>query len=145
MFTAKEKEERSVLINEENYVEKAEKAIKYLKTENKDRKGRTKKMLTTSQIRNLLSISADIYNEIMNQSAESGDKISAELNGRINYLRVRFIYEAGRDEKIKDFVEITDVLKIMDSIQGSKKNYLLFSKYMEALVAFHRYYGGKEI
>ena len=36
MFTAKEKEERSVLINEENYVEKAEKAIKYLKTENKD-------------------------------------------------------------------------------------------------------------
>ena len=134
-----------MLINEENYVEKAEKAIKYLKTENKDRKGRTKKMLTTSQIRNLLSISADIYNEIMNQSAESGDKISAELNATINYLTVTFIYEAGRDEKIKHFVEITDVLKIMDSIQGSKKNYLLFSKYMEALVAFHRYYGGKEI
>ena len=42
-----------MLINEENYVEKAEKAIKYLKTENKDRKGRTKKMLTTTQIRNI--------------------------------------------------------------------------------------------
>ena len=133
-----------MLINEENYVEKAEKTIKYLKTENKDRKGRNKKMLTTSQIRNLLAISADIYNEIMNEPAESGDKMSAELNGRINYLKVRFIYEAGREEKVKDFVEITDILKIMDSIQGSKRNYLLFSRYMEALVAFHRYYGGKD-
>lgn len=133
-----------MLINEENYVEKAEKSIKILKTEIKDKKGRIVSMLTTSQIRNLLSVSADIYNEIMNTSAESGDKLSAELCGRINYLKVRFIYEAGRDVKVRNFVETADLLKILDAIQGSRRNYLLFSRYMEALVAFHRYYGGKD-
>lgn len=133
-----------MLINEENYVEKAEKAIKVLKTEIKDKKGRPVNMLTTSQIRNLLSVSADIYNEIMNDSVEKGDKLPAELSGRINYLKVRFIYEAGRDSKVRNFVETAEILKILDSIQGSRKNYLLFSRYMEALVAFHRYYGGRD-
>ena len=133
-----------MLINEENYVEKAEKAIKSLKTEFKDKKGRTMSMLTTSQIRNLLAVSADIYNEIMNDAAEAGDKLSTELCGRINYLKVRFIYEAGRDIKVRNFVEIAELLKILDSVQGSRKKYLLFSRYMEALVAFHRYYGGKD-
>lgn len=133
-----------MLINEENYVEKAERAIEVLK-ENIEKKGGRKHMLTTSQIRNLLAVSADIYNEIMNGSSETGDKLSEELVGRINYLKVRFIYEAGRDEKVKDFVETTEVLKILNSIQGSKKKYLLFNKYMEALVAFHRYYDGKDL
>ena len=133
-----------MLINEENYVEKAEKAIKILKTEIKDKKGRPVNMLTTSQIRNLLSVSADIYNEIMNDSVEKDDKLPVELCGRINYLKVRFIYEAGRDPKVRNFVETAEILKILDSIQGRRKNYLLFSRYMEALVAFHRYYGGRD-
>ena len=37
--------------------------------------------------------------------------------------------------------QILDVLK---EINGSKKNYILFSRYMEALIAFHKYYGGKD-
>ena len=135
-----------MLINEENYVKKAEQVIKTLSEKTENRRGRViqKSMLTTSQIRNLLAVSSDIYNEIMNDSAEKGDKLSTELCGRINYLKVRLIYEAGRDTKVRDFVETTEVLRILDSIQGSKKNYLLFSRYMEALVAFHRYYGGKD-
>lgn len=135
-----------MLINEENYVKKAEQAIKTLSEKTENRRGRVvkKNMLTTSQIRNLLAVSADIYNEIMNGSTETGDKLSTDLYGRINYLKVRLIYEAGRDQKVRDFVETTELFKILDSIQGSKKNYLLFSRYMEALVAFHRYYGGKD-
>ena len=37
--------------------------------------------------------------------------------------------------------EIIDLLK---EIGQSKKNYLLFSNYMEALVAFHKFYGGQD-
>lgn len=135
-----------MLINEENYVKKAEQVIKTLSEKTENKRGRVvkKNMLTTSQIRNLLSVSSDIYNQIMNGSAETGDKLSTELCGRVNYLKVRLIYEAGRDAKVREFVETTELLKILDSIQGSKKNYLLFSRYMEALVAFHRYYGGKD-
>lgn len=127
-------------INEKNYVDKAEKAICDLAEESRKKKGRVD-IVTTSKIRNLLAMSADIYNQVLVVSTE---KLSDELVGRIEYLRVRFLYECGREPKVKDFVFKAELLEILKEIGQSKKNYLLFSKYMEALIAFHRYYGGKE-
>ena len=50
----------------------------------------------------------------------------------------------GIYKKVKAFVKQAEILEILKEIRQSKKNYLLFSKYMEALIAFHKYYGGKE-
>ena len=123
-------------INEENYVAKAESVILELKKKipkQKEKDG----MVTNSQIRNLLSMSADIYNQVLDCK---DDKLPQELNGRIEYLRVRYIYEAGREPKVKDLVIQGELLEIMKEIQGSKKNYILYYHYMEALVAFKRFW-----
>ena len=48
------------------------------------------------------------------------------------------------EEKVKDLLTTANVFKIIDEIGGKKKNFLLFSRYMEALVAFRKYYGGKD-
>ena len=130
-------------LTEDNYVEIAENVIKKLR-EKKDQKGRQIPLVTTSKIRNLLGMTADIYNQVLTWQSET---LSDELNGRIEYLRIRFVYECGRDDskrKVRNFVEKSEVLEILKEIKKSKKNYLLFSRYMEALVAFHKYYGGKE-
>ena len=130
-------------LNEQNYVEIAEEVIEKL-SQKKDKRGRTVDMVTTSKIRNLLAMAADIYNQVLTWQSET---LSDELNGRIEYLRIRFVYECGRDDskrKVRNFVEKSEVLEILKEIKKSKKNYLLFSRYMEALVAFHKYYGGKE-
>ena len=122
-------------INEENYVAKAESVILELKKKipkQKEKDG----MVTNSKIRNLLSMSADIYNQVLDCK---DDKLPQELNGRIEYLRVRYIYEAGREPKVKDLVIQGELLEIMKEIQGSKKNYILYYHYMEALVAFKRF------
>ncbi len=130
-------------INETNYVDKAEKAILSLRDKaEQQRRGRGEpKIVTTSKIRNLLAMTADIYNQVM---ICQNDKLSDDLKGRIEYLRVRFMYECGREPLVKNFVEEADVLPILKEINGSKKNYILFSRYMEALIAFHKYYGGKD-
>lgn len=130
-------------INETNYVDKAEKAIRSLrdKAEQQQRGRGELKIVTTSKIRNLLAMTADIYNQVM---ICQNDKLNDDLKGRIEYLRVRFMYECGREVLVKNFVEEADVLPILKEINGSKKNYILFSRYMEALIAFHRYYGGKD-
>ncbi len=127
-------------INDQNYVDEAEKVIINLKNM-KDKNGRTIPMVTTSKLRNLLALTADIYNEIMNQS---GDKLSEEVCSRIEYLRVRFLYEAGREPSVKSLVEKADILGVLKTIKGSKHNYILFNRYMEALVAFHKFHGGRE-
>lgn len=54
------------------------------------------------------------------------------------------MYECGREPKVNEFVQKAQILDILKEIKQSKKNYLLFSRYMEALIAFHRYYGGRD-
>lgn len=130
-------------INETNYVDKAEKAILSLRDKAKQQqRGRGElKIVTTSKIRNLLAMTADIYNQVM---ICQNDKLNDDLKGRIEYLRVRFMYECGREPLVKNFVKEADILPILKEINGSKKNYILFSRYMEALIAFHKYYDGKD-
>ena len=135
-----------MLVTEENYVDFAENVIKKLKNRTKEVRGRVIRieMLTTSQIRNLLSMCADIYNQILSQTDKNGDKLTEEVCGRINYLKIRFVYEAGRDEKVREFVTEAGILENLKEIKDSKQKFLLFHRYMEALVAFHKFYGGKD-
>ena len=123
-------------INEENYVAKAESVILKL-SKQVNKQGKVVAMVTNSKIRNLLSMSADIYNQVLDCK---DDKLPQELNVRIEYLRVRYIYEAGREPRVKDLVIQGELLEIMKEIQGSKKNYILYYHYMEALVAFKRFW-----
>lgn len=128
-------------ISEENYVDKAEKVIQNLVKESKLKNKDRIVIVTTSKIRNLLAMNADIYNQVQVSGEE---ELSTELRGRIEYLRVRFIYECGREPLVKNFVQKAEILEIIKEIGKSRKNYILFSRYMESLVAFHRYYGGKD-
>ena len=116
------------------YVDTAEQVINALK-------GNRGGLLTTSKIRNLLSMSSTLYDEVRRERAE---KLSDEEQSRIQYIRLHFAYEAGRDNKVKDFVNEADIFAHIRDIGDSKEKFLLFCKYMEALVAFHRFYGGKE-
>lgn len=129
-----------MIINEENYVDKAENVIKKLNIE-VDKNGRQIGIVTTSKIRNLLAMSADIYNDVLNNKSDILDK---DIVGRINYLKIRFVYESGRDPKVKKLVEKAEIIKIIDEIKDKKTNFILFNRYMEALVAYRKFYGGKD-
>ena len=127
-------------LTEENYVETAEKAIKEI-CGKKDRRGRTVAPVTTSKIRNLLAMTAAIYNDVIVCTSE---KLSTEIVGRIQYMKIRFVYEAGREPKVKELVEKASLLEHLEEIGNSRPQYLLFSRYMEALVAYRKFYGGHD-
>jgi len=86
-------------------------------------------------------MSADIYNEVINQKE---DKLSEDICARIEYLRVRFLYESGRENSVKNLVVESKLMDVLKEINGSRKKYILFSRYMEALVAFRKFYGKKD-
>lgn len=129
---------KPVQVNEQNYVDEAERVIKCLAGK-KDQKGRPVPVVTTSKLRNLLAMAADIYNEVVNQP---GDQLNADICARIEYLRVRFLYEAGRESAVKDLVNESNMMDVLKGIKGNKRNYIVFNRYMEALVAFRKYYVG---
>ncbi len=137
-----------MIIEEGTYVKKAEQVMKDLQNAEIDNKKYKKSInvvrkITTSKLRNLLAMAADIYNEVL----ISDEKLADDLSSRIDYLRVRFVYEVGRDDKdeaVKIFVERTEILEALKEVRKSRKQYILFYHYMEALVAYHRYYGGRD-
>ena len=128
-----------MILEQNTYVAKAEKAINECRKVTNSR-GKVE-MITTSQIRNLLAMTADIYNQVM---LSMNDVLSEEITGRIAYLKIRFIYEMGRDSKMKTFAQQAEILKAIDEIGNSKQKYILFSRYMEALVAYHVFYSEEE-
>jgi CRISPR-associated protein Csm2 len=126
-------------LEEGSYIDEAEKVIKNMKGED----GRLR--LTTSKIRNLLAMSAEILNKVNSSLGlnEPTSPIGAEIRKEIGYLRVRTVYECGREPNVRDFVEKThliDCIKDVKTLEEAER----FCHYMEALVAFHRYYGGKD-
>lgn len=123
-------------INALNYVDVAESVILALKNENNGRLA-----LTTSKIRGLLSMTASIYTDVQRDRSKT---LSEELQSRVQYLRMRVAYEAGRDPVVKKFVIKAELLEQLSSIRADKERLLLFCRYMEALVAYHRYHGGND-
>ena len=128
-----------VVINSSNYVETAEKVIKSMIE--KDKWGNEKIALSTSKIRNILSMISGLYNDVVMLRE---DKLSAEFVSRIKYIKMRFAYEAGREKTVKDFIDKAQIFKILDSINDSTDDLILFCNYMEALVAYHKFYGGSD-
>ncbi len=129
-----------MILTSENYAAKAEAVMKKLCNE-KDIKGRDVEPVTTSKIRNLLSMTADIYNEVVNCKE---DRLPIELIEQINYMKIRFVYEAGREPKVGKLVQEAQILNCIDEIGQQRKNYILFSRYMEALVAYRKFYGKRD-
>lgn len=122
-----------VRLSDKDYVDRAESIIRKLDGENK--------LLSTSKIRNLLSMISSLYDEVRRSTS---DKLDNEALSRIQYIRLHFAYEAGREDKVKRFVNEADILAHIKDIGDSKEQFMLFCRYMEALVAFHRFVGGKE-
>lgn len=127
-------------LTEDNYVKTAENVILKLSKE-VDRRGNQNGLVTTSKIRNLLAMTAEIYNDVINSTDEH---LLQETIGRINYLKIRFVYEAGREKLVRSLVDEAQILSCLDDIKGSRKQFLLFSRYMEALVAYRKFYGQKD-
>ena len=122
----------------ENYVDLAEEIMHKELTLNGQK---NKKVITTSKLRNWFSIANDIYN-VESRSAES--KLKAESRMKLMNLRLRIVYDAGKDNSVMDFVTSANLLSYIKGIGESREQMIRFTHYMEALVAYHKYFGGKE-
>lgn len=116
----------------DDYVDQAERIMRSL-MEN----GKT---VTTSKIRNLLSLVSEIYNK---ENIRTDKELMPDSVVSLNLMRVRVAYECGRDNAVKDFVAKTKLLEYLKGISRDRADLIRFAHYLEALVAYHRYLGGE--
>lgn len=144
-----EKEEYpKVKFNQKDYVKSAEDVIKYLEKEKfstfTNAKKGSKDTLTTSAIRNILGSTSEIYDMVRSQGPEA-------VRDKLAYLKVKLIYQSGRNAAVKRFVKVSKLIQALDLLEEKyyqkpeeKDKIILFCRYMEALVAYFKYYGGKD-
>lgn len=117
----------------ENYVDEAEKVMR-ASFENRSR-------ITTTKLRGFLTLVNDIYNA---ENLRTEAELSSESKLKLMRLRVRVVYDAGRERDVKDFVEKAKLLEYLKGVGDSREAMIHFAHYMEALVAYHRYLGGRD-
>ena len=122
-----------VILTEDNYVDKAEQVINSLiRKKNKQNTF----ILKTSKIRKLLSLTSTLYDESRVREYD-------ELKEKILYLRVQYIYQAGLEFSVKDLVIKGEIIEALNEIKD-RETLQRFCRYMEALVAYFKFYEGKE-
>ncbi|WP_302442444.1 type III-A CRISPR-associated protein Csm2 [Colibacter massiliensis] len=112
--------------------------------------------LNNTQIRKLLTAVMKVKNKVdARKSLEenSSGVLSAELCTEVKRLKAHWAYQIGREKADKDnkgksytedLVIKGKLFECIEGIQTSQAKFYEFCKYMEAIVAFHRYYGGKD-
>lgn len=129
-------------------IEEAEQAIKSLRKLRPTRKDPNRLVieLTTSQIRKFLTAVNSLKNKIdvykINHLNE--DVLSDDLVMEIKFLRVNILYQAKKNDNVKEFIAKARIEKRINEIGDSIAKFNEFYKYVEALVAFHKYYGGRD-
>lgn len=131
---SKESEELKKLnkLNKLDYVKEAEKVISNLSRNKNNGVIR----LSKNKIRNILSMINELY-EFARVKRE--DEIDENLQSHIQYIKMKIIYDAGRETTVKEFLDKSKLIEYMDSIGKSRDELILFCHYMEALVAYHKY------
>ena len=119
------------------YVKQAESVIRDEIKKNKF----NKPGLSTSQIRNILTMTNELYNTVR---FEKEEKLTDELRSHIQYTKMKIAYNAGREDIVKDFVEKSCLMQYLDEVGDSRDKLITFCHYAEALVAYHKFYGGDD-
>lgn len=122
-------------------VDAAEKVINHLE---KDKYGKI--ALTTLQIRKFLTAVNVMRNKVDLYIAQNkdADELSIELAAEVKFLKVNLLYQAGRAKAVKDFMEISNLATIIGDVDKNIKKFQRLCKYVEALVAYHKFMGGKD-
>ena len=120
-------------IDKKTYVDEAEKVIGRLPRDSRDR---NKISLSTNQIRNVLSLVNELYDMVRTNTEKI---LSDEVQSHIQYVKMKIIYAAGKDNFVKNFLEESSLIRYLNGIGDSRDDLILVCHYMEALVAYHRY------
>ncbi len=115
-----------IRLTEENYLDLAKKVIK-----------RNKQNITTTQLRNILQYLSLLDNKLLTTSYS---KKEALIKKELIYFKLRLVYAAGRDYKVKLFITDSNLIKYVQTAQTSFKEFKLYHHYLEALVAYHKFY-----
>ena len=125
-------------INDLNFAFKAEQFIVPL-DENTQSRRFAFSQLSMSKLRSIYSLITNIH-----ASVNTPEDLEACMSD-LQYIKVKMAYESGRERNkdVKDFISMTHLMDLLDQIH-TYEQFVLYCRYAESLVAYFKFYGGRE-
>lgn len=125
-------------INDLNFAFKAEQFIVPLE-ENTQSRRFAFSQLSMSKLRSIYSLITNIHARV--NTPEDLEACMSDLQ----YIKVKMAYESGRERNkdVKDFISMTHLMDLLDQIH-TYEQFVLYCRYAESLVAYFKFYGGRE-
>ena len=93
--------------------------------------------LSMSKLRGIYGLITNVYTRVNKPDDFEGNA------GDLQYIKVKMAYAAGREKTVKDFLGATGLMAALDNVQ-TYDQFILYCRYAESLVAYFKFYGGKE-
>lgn len=95
--------------------------------------------LSMSKLRSIYSLITNIHARV--NTPEDLEACMSDLQ----YIKVKMAYESGRERNkdVKEFISMTYLMDLLDQIQ-TYEQFVLYCRYAESLVAYFKFYGGRE-
>lgn len=121
-------------INSRSYAKAAELIVSKAKESGRDS---WFERLSMSKLRGIYGLITNVYTRV--NKPEDFERNMTDLQ----YIKVKMAYEAGRERTVKDFLIFTGLMSALDSIK-TYDQFILYCRYAESLVAYFKFFGGKE-
>lgn len=118
-------------INSINFADKAEEYVKKFMADP------AASQLTTTKLRGIYGLITNVYSRV--NDAADFEKRRSDLQ----YIKVRMAYEAGRDKAVDRFLKVSHLMDAVSRVQ-TYEQFLVYCRFAESLVAYFKFYGGKE-
>jgi len=113
-------------------------------------KEKGERYFTTTQLRKIHSYASIVNNKLQMEESNcksSGYKISEDLQSDVQYIKLKLIYQMGRDKVVKKWFgsESVDGIKgiglenIISDIGDSKEKFDKFYRLLESIIAYKKY------
>lgn len=95
--------------------------------------------LSMSKLRGIYSLITNIHARV-----NTPEDLNACMSD-LQYIKVKMAYESGRERNrdVKEFISQTFLMVLLDQIE-TYEQFVLYCRYAESLVAYFKFYGGKE-
>lgn len=95
--------------------------------------------LSMSKLRSIYSLITNIHARV-----NTPEELEACMSD-LQYIKVKMAYESGRErnEDVKEFISKTYLMNLLDQIQ-TYEQFVLYCRYAESLVAYFKFYEGRE-
>lgn len=98
--------------------------------------------LRTTQIRKIIEMAKGLHLQV--ETSQESEGLKEKIQSEALHMNVLMAYYAGKNYSILPLQEILEPILMWLAQHPSKENFKKVYAFFEAIVAYHRYFGGKE-